>query len=278
MRKDNKRKKRQRRSRHNRNGSDGADYTPCPAQKRRRREHDEEHTGLLSPEEERRLIMAAVTARIPEPSTDDDIAPVWDWGTNARIGQHLVGLMLEGQIVPAGFKADDEPGFIATSVARPSRELKQFRAEVKRTPVSLNDRGLRLLLHVTGEEPGDLVTPAEKQRLRLAIAVGMGPSRCAKADERRVLDWVEECALDEGRLWAVLIGHLLPTADAKGQFSFRPAEELAEADFDNYQAGLKLTKRDARMTDSESGQFSDERAIACCLYHTHGCARSRGNE
>ena len=242
MRKDNKRKKRQRRSRHNTNGSERADYTRRPAPKRRRRDRDEEYTGLLSPEEERILILAAVTAREPEPTCEDDMAPVFEWARHVRIGQHLVGLMLEGQLIPVAIQEDGEPRFRTTGATRPSSNRRKLQAEVKRAPLDLEERGLRLLLHVTGEAPGDLVTPAEEQRMRLAIAVGMGPNCRAKADERRVLDWVEECALEEGRLWAVLIGRLLPTADSNGQLSFRSAEELTPDDFANYQAGLKLAK------------------------------------
>ena len=188
------------------------------------------------------LIVATAAGRAAnsQPFCEQDVEKVISWARGVRVGAAMLGLVLDGRIMPMGTKGDGEiayrpvVGTLSRAAARSYHaKLAQLQAgwEVKPPPLEFElsrDEDLSFVL----AEP-------EEAALRLAVEIGNEHWKGAALDPLQMLKEAAECRNDEILLASVLVGDVLPLTDDGGQLTFRHTDELPPADQKEHRRKLR---------------------------------------
>jgi len=63
-----------------------------------------QESDFLTPREIDRLIVSTGAGRVPQPMTEQDASIVVEWARRVRIDHAMLGMVLDGRMVPAGMK------------------------------------------------------------------------------------------------------------------------------------------------------------------------------
>ncbi len=192
--------------------------------------HDE--GAFLTDAEIDKLIVATAAGRAADSQRfcEQDVETVVDWARGVRIDASLLGLLLDGKLVPAGVKDDGEIAYRPVTGTLSRAEARSYRAELGRLQAGWTPTPPREF-RISGDEDLDFVlAEPEKASLRLAVETGNQHWKGPDLESGQMLNWAAECRNAEVLLASVLVGDVLPITGDGGQLTFRHVDELAPAD------------------------------------------------
>lgn len=196
----------------------------------------------LSTEETDRLIMATGYGMAPEPISELDVDPVFEWARSTLIGASLLDLVLDGSTIPVGIKSPGEPGFRTIDGTLSEADAEEYRSELAKIQVGWTWTP-SWKYSVSGN--GDLtliLSEQEKASLGLAVATGNKVSG-SNLEEAEMLSWAGVVRNDQLRLAHIIVGKLLPVlVEPPGHLEFKFVTDLPAADQLEYRRKLRKIK------------------------------------
>jgi hypothetical protein len=201
--------------------------------------HDE--GVFLTDAEIDKLIVATAAGRVAnkQPFCEQDVETVVDWARGVRIDASLLGLLLDGKLVPAGVKDDGEIAYRPVTGTLSRAEARSYRAKLAQLQAGWTPTPPREF-RISGDEAVDFaLAETETASLRLAIETGNKHWKGPDLESGQMLTWAAECRNAEVLLASVLVGDVLPITGDGGQLTFRHTDELPPADQKEHRRKLR---------------------------------------